>query len=82
VSLEAPLKSTHLTVRNAPPGAKALLTWTAPSGRVDTTLLPITGPTPWSTLVVGTFPSGTTLRIDLLTADGAVVTTLYGPPIP
>lgn len=82
VSLGTGFSSTQLTVRNAPPGAKARLMWVAPGGRIDWSVLPITGPSPWVTRVVGAWPSGTTVRIELLDAGGAVVTTISGGAVP
>jgi hypothetical protein len=82
VSLGTGFKSTQVTVRNAPPGARVRLMWVAPGGRLDWSVIPITGPSPWTTMIVGTWPTGTTCQVDLLAADGTVVTTYYGPPVP
>jgi hypothetical protein len=82
VSLGTGFKSTQLTVRNAPSGAKARLTWTVPGGRIDVTSLPIGPENPWTTRIVGEWPTGTTLLIQLLAADGTVVNTINAPPIP
>lgn len=81
VSLGNGFATTSLTVRNAPAGARARLTFSYPSGVVQTVSIPI-GAGASSQRVLSDAPSGTTLRLELLTAAGTVVFTGAGAPVP
>ena len=63
----------NVTVKNAPAGAWARVSWTSAAER-QTSEVPITGPSPWGrTFVVLRVVSGMVVKIELVSSSGQVL---------
>lgn len=78
VSLGNGFQTTTITTRNYPSGSWTRVTFTLPDGGSNT----ITMPTLDVNRVLTSHPSGTTVKLELLAHDGALLVTMSGQPIP